>query len=123
MQGKSNANENGDNQNPARRMGSPKSESETFGYNSIGVDQEIGTGRSDRKASDNYDQSEAGTGKILSQLSELEEAFLAYVHGHQDRLEARLRESKAQEARFLQSAVKLKEDILRMVQDAENNST
>lgn len=120
MQGKANANKDSNHKNPTGRMGSFGSQSETSWNESLGIDQNAGKRRDHGKTSDDCYQPERDTGKILGQLSELEEAFLAYVHGHQDRLETRLKESKAQEASFLEGAVKLKEDILRMLQEVES---
>lgn len=50
-------------------------------------------------------------GGIHSQLSTIKSAFLNYVHGHQDRLEARLAESKAYEQQVLEQIASVEQQI------------
>lgn len=51
-------------------------------------------------------------GKILERLEALEEKALAYLRAHQNRLEARLKESKESEIDFLTTSSQIKSDLL-----------
>lgn len=50
-------------------------------------------------------------GKILTRLKQLESEYLSYVGEHQERLEARLDESKQKEVKFRQAIRELEQEI------------
>jgi hypothetical protein len=52
-----------------------------------------------------------GSGKILARLKQLESEHLSYVGEHQQRLEARLDESKQREVKFKQAIRELEQEI------------
>jgi hypothetical protein len=54
---------------------------------------------------------ETTDGKILERLEFIENAYLSYVQSHQQRLEARLVDSKEQEAIFKEAIQALKQEI------------
>ncbi|HLP90148.1 MAG TPA: hypothetical protein VK184_16360 [Nostocaceae cyanobacterium] len=56
------------------------------------------------------------TGKILERLEMIEQAFRAYIHGHQDQLETRLKESKQLETVFDQQVQALKQEIYNLAE-------
>lgn len=58
-------------------------------------------------------------GGINSQLSTIKSAFLAYVHGHQERLEARLAESKAYEQQVLEQITSVEQQIAELLNQNE----
>lgn len=53
----------------------------------------------------------SSTGKILKRLKSIENEYLSYVHGHQERLETRLEESKGRELAFKQMVKELEQEI------------
>jgi hypothetical protein len=54
---------------------------------------------------------DSGSGKILARLKQLESEYLSYVGEHQQRLEARLDESKQREVKFKQAIRELEQEI------------
>ncbi|MBD2388887.1 hypothetical protein [Cylindrospermum sp. FACHB-282] len=54
-------------------------------------------------------------GKILQRLELVEKFHLEYVHAHQNRLEARLDESKGREEDFKEAVGQLKEEIYKLI--------
>jgi vacuolar-type H+-ATPase subunit I/STV1 len=60
----------------------------------------------------NYTYGNTPSGKILQRLDKLEETHYEYVHAHQNRLQARLDESKKLEDEFRKEAAKLRQEIL-----------
>lgn len=54
-------------------------------------------------------------GGIHGQLTTIKEAFLNYVHGHQDRLEARLAESRAYEQQVLEQISSVEQQIAELL--------
>lgn len=62
---------------------------------------------------------ETTTGKILSQLRELREAHLAYVKAHEQRLEARLRESREHQDKVVDEMDRLEQEIIDLLSNSE----
>jgi hypothetical protein len=58
------------------------------------------------------EQRDTGVGKILERLEALEQKTLSYLRAHQDRLQARLSESKQSEIDFLGTSSQIKSDLL-----------
>ena len=58
------------------------------------------------------EQRDTGVGKILERLEALEQKTLSYLRAHQDRLLARLSESKQSEIDFLGTSSQIKSDLL-----------
>ncbi|MBH8576190.1 hypothetical protein I8752_24995 [Nostocaceae cyanobacterium CENA369] len=61
-------------------------------------------------------------GKISERLKLIEQAFLSYVHGHQQRLEARLDESRILEEKFLSAVKELERDINSLIPEQKEFS-
>jgi hypothetical protein len=69
------------------------------------------------------EQGKTTAGKILERLELIENAHLSYVKGHQQRLEARLSESKEEEEQFRKAVQDLKQEIYNLVSEkTEENS-
>ena len=62
-------------------------------------------------------------GKITERLKLIERAFLSYVHDHQQRLEARLDESRTLEQNFLTAIRDLERDINSLTPEKEVDQT
>jgi hypothetical protein len=60
-------------------------------------------------------------GKIKQRLKLIEQSFLSYVRSHQQRLEARLDESRALEQNFLDSLKELEREINSLTSQSEEN--
>jgi len=60
-------------------------------------------------------------GKIKERLKLIEKSFLSYVHSHQQRLEARLDESRTLEQNFLDSLKELEREINSLTSQPEQN--
>ncbi|MEH1895613.1 MULTISPECIES: hypothetical protein [unclassified Nostoc] len=60
-------------------------------------------------------------GKIKQRLSLIERSFLSYVRSHQQRLEARLDESRALEQNFLDSLKELEREINSLTSQSQKN--
>lgn len=54
---------------------------------------------------------ESSIGKILKRLKFIQDQYISYIKGHQQRLEARLDESREKEAVFLNAIHELEQDI------------
>ena len=62
---------------------------------------------------------ESSAGKILKRLKFIQEEYLSYVRGHQQRLEARLHESKEREAIFLEAIHELEQEVYALTSSKE----
>lgn len=87
-------------------------------------DQRVGTGGTSGAGGLPVARSAMGVrsrslGGINSQLSTIKNAFLAYVHGHQERLEARLAESKAYEEQVLEQITSVEQQIAELLSHNE----
>jgi hypothetical protein len=58
-------------------------------------------------------------GKILKRLKFIQDEYVSYVRGHQERLETRLDESKQREAVFLQAVQELEKEIYDLISPEE----
>jgi hypothetical protein len=84
-----------------------------------GIDQ-IGNAPTDSTGKDTpwtNRQRNLSPGKILQRLELIERTFLSYVHGHQQRLETRLDESKSIETVFREEVQALKQEIYDLTSD------
>ncbi|OYD99809.1 hypothetical protein [Nostoc sp. 'Peltigera membranacea cyanobiont' 232] len=70
----------------------------------------------------NIEYGDTSAGKILQRLDQLEDTHYQYVHAHQDRLQARLDESKKLEEKFRTEAKELRSEILALAQTEETES-
>ncbi len=68
-------------------------------------------------------QRNPNSGKILERLELIERTFLSYVHGHQNRLETRLHESKNVESVFREEVQALKQEIYHLTSDNLSEET
>lgn len=59
------------------------------------------------------------SGKILERLELIEFEYLSYVHGHQERLETRLEESKLREANFRLLVKELKQELYNLTSQSK----
>ncbi len=67
-------------------------------------------------------QRNPSSGKILERLEVIERTFLSYVHGHQERLETRLNESKKAETIFIEEVQALKEEIYNLASETDEET-
>ena len=70
----------------------------------------------------NIKYGDTSAGKILQRLDQLEDTHYQYVHAHQERLQARLDESKRLEEKFRTEAMELRSEILALAQSEETES-
>jgi hypothetical protein len=66
---------------------------------------------------------DANLGKVLDHLGNLESRFYSYVHAHQERLDARRKESENAELEFQQEAQELREKILALLGEHEDETS
>lgn len=112
---------NGKTQEVGRRFDACSSEDKSKGLGGIRGSSEIdGTEsvRIDKADSPREDflgqvknQGESATGKIMKRLNLIEDAFLSYVRGDQELLQARLDDSKKKEENFLGIISHLKQEV------------
>ena len=99
-----------------------KPENRQPGLDQLSVDRAL-HGHQEQIADGDYDlkrrtcsypeqQRDTGVGKILERLEALEQKTLSYLRAHQDRLQARLSESKQSEIDFLGTSSQIKSDLL-----------
>ena len=96
------------------RLGLVSSEGQINGTKQIGI------GSEDRQGGDTArrgQQRNLTTGKILKRLKFIQDEYLSYVRGHQQRLETRLDESKEREAVFLQAIQELEQEVYNLVSE------
>lgn len=96
------------------RLGFVSSESQINGIKQIRI------GSEDREGGDTTrrgQQRNLTTGKILKRLKFIQDEYLSYVRGHQQRLETRLDESKEKEAVFLQAIQELEQEVYNLVSE------
>jgi hypothetical protein len=114
--------ENSQCENESTGLGKPRSNGQINGSYQV---RPI-TANSSRQNSSgaNIQHTDITTGKILERLEIIEQAFRAYIHGHQHQLEARLKESKELETVFDQQIQTLKQEIYNIAEteQAENLS-
>lgn len=60
-------------------------------------------------------------GKLLGRLELLEKAFYGYVHGHQERLKTRFKESTELEAAFTEELQVIKQGLRDLAQQVEDD--
>ena len=60
-------------------------------------------------------------GKLLGRLELLEKAFYGYVHGHQERLKTRFKESTELESAFTQELEVIKQGLRDLAQQVEDD--
>lgn len=85
----------------------------------------IRAGGKNRSTGDNYLRHGAsGIGGILGQLREIKESHLAYVKGHEQRLEARLKEAKKHQLVTLEKIERLEKELTVLLeQEAAQTNT
>jgi len=101
-----------------RRLGCTPAESSTDGNES---DKIFNSNSSwgDSLRENNISGGQATLGKILGTLKLIKEAHLSYVRDHQQRLEARLNQSKEKESYFMDAVVQLEQEILSLLSSSE----
>ncbi|NWF58108.1 MAG: hypothetical protein HXY43_02005 [Fischerella sp.] len=97
------------------RLGSLQASSRSNGTEQIGLDQINCSGQD--STGETRKQGETSTGKILERLEFIENAYISYVEAHQQRLEARLIESKEQKELFKEVVQELKQEIYNLVSE------
>lgn len=100
-----------------RRLGGVQISSRCNGAEQIGTDSPSCSRQDSTGATLNRGQTPAG--KILERLEFIESAYFSYVDGHQQRLEARLSESREQKEAFKKAVQELKQEIYDLVSTAE----
>jgi hypothetical protein len=89
-------------------LGIVQSQSSVDGFESIRASI---TDRSGQDSFGTTPNRNSTSGKILERLELIEVEYLSYVHGHQERLETRLEESKIRELNFKLLVKELKQEI------------
>lgn len=107
---------NSQRKNESERLGKHGENSPIEGTDQIG-NAAINSTREDTTWPDS--QRNPNSGKILERLELIETTFLSYVHGHQQRLETRLDESKKVEEEFRKEAAELRSEILALASKSE----
>ncbi|AVH73829.1 hypothetical protein [Nostoc sp. 'Lobaria pulmonaria (5183) cyanobiont'] len=64
---------------------------------------------------------DSSAGKLLGRLELLEKAFYGYVHGHQDRLKTRYKESTELESAFTEELQVIKQGLRELAQQVEDD--
>ncbi|MEH1790551.1 MAG: hypothetical protein V7L23_34555 [Nostoc sp.] len=64
---------------------------------------------------------DSSPGKLLGRLELLEKAFYGYVHGHQERLKTRFRESTELESAFTEELQAIKRGLRDLAQQVEDD--
>ncbi|MDZ8227545.1 hypothetical protein [Nostoc sp. ChiVER01] len=96
------------------RLGLVSSEGQINGTEQIRIgSQDRPGGNTTRRG----EQRDLTTGKILKRLKFIQDEYLSYVRGHQQRLETRLDESKEREAVFLQAIQELEQEVYNLVSE------
>ncbi|WP_414579634.1 hypothetical protein [Anabaena sp. CCY 9402-a] len=119
-------NNNGKTQKISGRRKNGQREDESFGLVKHGRDSsvdghdQIGYAASHRSGQDfaretDKQPGEDSAGKILERLEFIENAYFQYVDGHQQRLEARLVESREHKEVFKKAVQELKQEIYDLV--------
>ncbi len=85
------------------------SDSSVNGINQVGNVASYCPGQDPVRSSIEY--GEGSFGKILERLDFIENAYFSYVEAHQQRLEARLVESKEQKELFKQTVQELRQEV------------
>ena len=105
---------NSQRKNESKRLGEYGQNSPIEGTNQIGNAAINSTGENTTWTDSHRNPN---PGKILERLELIEKTFLSYVHGHQQRLETRLDESKKLEAVFQEEVQALKQEIYDLTSD------
>ncbi|MEH1910208.1 hypothetical protein [Nostoc sp.] len=69
----------------------------------------------------NIQNGDSPPGKLLSRLELLEKAFYGYVHGHQERLKTRYKESTELETAFTEELQVIKQGLRDLAQQVEDD--
>lgn len=107
---------NGQRENESTGLGELRENSSVDGVNQIGA---TALHRSGENTAWSDAQGNPTPGKILKRLELIEKTFLSYVHGHQERLETRLEESKNVESAFKDEVQALKEEIYNLASNTD----
>ncbi|MDZ8052963.1 MAG: hypothetical protein RMX68_005815 [Aulosira sp. ZfuVER01] len=88
--------------------------------------EQSGSAASDCTGGDTYranvEYGDSPAGKLLSRLELLEKAFYGYVHGHQERLKTRYKESTELESAFTEELQVIKQGLRDLAQQVEDDS-
>lgn len=90
-------------------LGEFQNSSSVDGIEQIGLDQANSSGQDSSRATNQYGQTPAG--KIVERLKLIEHKHLSYVKAHQERLEARLDESKEEQESFKKAIQEIEQEI------------
>ncbi|MHC5728271.1 MAG: hypothetical protein ACYT04_46710 [Nostoc sp.] len=91
------------------------------GQGEINGIEQIRVGSKDREGGDPTRRGEhrnLTAGKILKRLKFIQDEYLSYVRGHQQRLETRLDESKERETVFLEAIQELEQEVYNLVSES-----
>jgi len=103
-----------------QRLGIPEGESRVYGTEQNRADNASCSGKNfSRKAQ----QRKAPAGKILERLKLVENEYLSYVKGDQEKLEARLGESREREENFKKAVQELEQEIYDLVSAQEDEDS
>jgi hypothetical protein len=105
---------NGQRENESTRLGKHGQDSPVYGINSFGATPLDSSGEN---TIGQECRTNPNPGKILKRLELIEKTFLSYLHGHQDRLETRLEESRNVEVAFKEELEALKHEIQDLTPD------
>ncbi|MHC5823973.1 MAG: hypothetical protein ACYT04_51095 [Nostoc sp.] len=113
-------NENKNYSTDGRGMGSLNAIGESYG-----LEGQRGTNTGNIQERDtvgaNVQHGNTPPGKLLSRLELLEKAFYGYVHGHQERLKTRYKESTELETAFTEELQVIKQGLRDLAQQVEND--
>lgn len=104
----------------SRREGSSTAQSSTTGLQRHFQNDQGVSDRGDRCEHRQFPGSAAG--KILERLENLEKRFFSYAKAHQERLDLRKRESEIAVEEFAIEAASLKQDLINILQDQEQQT-
>lgn len=104
-------------QNERERLGEHGENSSVYGVNPIRTSSINSPGENNSWTTNH--EGNVNSGKILERLELIERTFLSYVHGHQQRLETRLEESKTAEIVFKEEVEALKQEIYQLTSKQE----
>lgn len=90
------------------------------GAEQVGLDQVDCSRQNSSRATIKY--RETPIGKILERLEFIESAYISYVKSHQERLEARLGESREKEQEFRDAIKQVKDEIYSLVSNQQQET-
>ncbi|MEH1986631.1 MULTISPECIES: hypothetical protein [unclassified Nostoc] len=112
--------ENKDYSVDRRRVGRSNATSESYGIERQGRINSSDIEKTDTFGTD-VEPGDTSPGKLLGRLELLEKAFYGYVHGHQERLKTRFKESTELEAVFTEELQLIKQGLRDLAHQVEDD--